>query len=439
MEKITFDLKKKNGRFKVMNAVNNGPCHRRHSTSQLRSNLVAFREARIPYARTHDSSFENYYGSEHTVDISAIFPDFDADPYDPSSYDFAVTDEYIMVTLEANTEPFYRLGQRIEHYIKKFNTLPPKDFHKWAVVCEHIIRHYNEGWADGYQLGIQYWEIWNEPDMNRDESLDKKTWGGTKKQFFEFYEIAAKHLKSCFPELKIGGPALANRLNWADDFLALMNEKNVPLDFFSWHIYCTTPEQMLELAEKVKALLVKHGYGDIESILNEWNYVKGWGEEYIDSIKTVIGMKGAAFTMACMSAAQHSSIDMLMYYDARPCVLNGLFDFYTWEPLKGYYPFKWYGKFYDMSAEVVSENEVSDIYTLCGVDDEEKVLAVITYYTDEEGKEDKTVTVDFGRNGEYEIFLLDESHDAELIQVTSDLTFTLTPNSCLMIQERKAE
>jgi len=150
-------------------------------------------------------------------------------------------------------------------------------------------------------------------------------------------------------------------------------------------------------------------------------------------------MKGAAFTMACMSAAQHSSIDMLMYYDARPCVLNGLFDFYTWEPLKGYYPFKWYGKFYDMSAEVVSENEVSDIYTLCGVDDEEKVLAVITYYTDEEGKEDKTVTVDFGRNGEYEIFLLDESHDAELIQVTSDLTFTLTPNSCLMIQERKAE
>ena len=92
-----------------------------------------------------------------------------------------------------------------------------------------------------------------------------------------------------------------------------------------------------------------------------------------------------------------------------------------------------------MSAEVVSENEVSDIYTLCGVDDEDKVLAVITYYTDEEGKEDKTVTVDFGREGEYEIFLLDESHDAELIQVTSDLTFTLTPNSCLMIQERKAE
>ncbi len=28
-------------------------------------------------------------------------------------------------------------------------------------------------------------------------------------------------------------------------------------------------------------------------------------------------MKGAAFSMACMSEAQKSSVDMLMYYDAK--------------------------------------------------------------------------------------------------------------------------
>ena len=37
------------------------------------------------------------YGGEHTVDVHAIFTDFGKDPYDPDSYDFAWTDEYLRV------------------------------------------------------------------------------------------------------------------------------------------------------------------------------------------------------------------------------------------------------------------------------------------------------------------------------------------------------
>ena len=66
---------------------------------------------------------------------------------------------------------------------------------KWAVICEHIIRHYNEGWADGYKLNIKYRELWNEPD------LGDATWGGTKEQFFDLYVTAAKHLRECFPDI----------------------------------------------------------------------------------------------------------------------------------------------------------------------------------------------------------------------------------------------
>ena len=128
---------------------------------------------------------------------------------------------------------FFRLGQTIEHQIKKHGTLPPKDFHKWAEICEHIIRHYNEGWADGYNLNIKYREIWNEPDLDLDDSQNKRTWGGTKAEFFDMYEIAAKHLKEHFPNLKIGGPALAHRMDWASDFLKEMKKRNVPIDFFS--------------------------------------------------------------------------------------------------------------------------------------------------------------------------------------------------------------
>lgn len=59
--------------------------------------------------------------------------------------------------------------------------------------------------------------------------------------------------------------------------------------------------------------------------------------------------------MACITKAQHSDIDMLMYYDTRPSVFCGAFDFYTYEKLKGYYPLYWYGMMYDALGEVPSE------------------------------------------------------------------------------------
>ncbi|MBQ3150820.1 MAG: hypothetical protein IJB86_06210 [Clostridia bacterium] len=437
METLKFDLSKESGKFRIMHAVNNGPCHRRHANDQYRSNLDAFKEAEIPYARNHDAAFCATYGGEHSVDITGIFPNFDADENDPASYDFATTDEYIFVTLDAGTETFYRLGQKIEQYIKKFDTLPPKDFKKWAVICEHIIRHYNEGWADGYRLNIQYWEIWNEADLTPDDSTNKCTWGGTKAQFFEFYEIAAKHLKECFPHLKIGGPALAFNEAWANDFLIYMSERNVPIDFFSWHIYAYDVERITAKAFRIKKLLCEHGYGDSESILNEWNYVKGWTDQFVYSIKTINGMKGAAFTMAVMSACHATPVDMLMYYDARPCVFNGLFDLYTYDKLKGYYPFLWYSKLYKLQCEVVCDSHIDDIYTLCGKDNDGKVTAVITYYTDDDTVTDeKLIHIDFGKDGEFDIFLLDETHDGDYTETKKVLDLSVKPNTCIMIKER---
>lgn len=174
--------------------------------------------------------------------------------------------------------------------------------------------HYNEGWADGYNLNIQYWEIWNEPDLYDDDSEDKRTWGGTKAQFFDLYEVAAKHLKDRFPDLKIGGPALAEKEDWAEDFLKEMNRRNVPIDFFSWHLHGTTPEKKVRKAERIKKLPLENGYDKAESHLNEWNYVKGWTDQFVYTLKSIAGINGAAFTMARICEAQKAPIDMLMYY-----------------------------------------------------------------------------------------------------------------------------
>ena len=435
MEVLKFQ--KTDNTFKPLNATNGGPWYKRPLKERNMSNFYEYKAARIPYSRNHDSNIcGTVYGGPYCHDITTIFRDFSKDVNDPASYEFACTDENILATLDAGTETFFRLGQSIEHQIKKYGTLPPADFQKWAEICEHIIRHYNEGWANGYHLNMEYWEIWNEPDGEPDDAVNKCTWGGVKAQFFDFYEVAAKHLKKCFPNLKIGGPSVRGDYEWIRDFLGEMNKRGVPIDFFSWHTYCTEPSRMTDKAQKMKKMLRDNGYPDAESILNEWNYVGDWGKYFVESVKTIIGMKGAAFTMSCISEAQKSDcIDMLMYYDTRPSMFCGVFDFYTYATLKGYYPLMWYGKFYDMKAELRCRNEPENIYTLCGEDENGKILCVVTNYSDNDEAPDQSVKLDFGKSGEYEVYLLDQEHDGECMDTVNDLEFNIKNQTCILIKE----
>ena len=437
MANLNINFNKTVGKMKPMHATNNGPVGKinnmnvgwdvsdaTHDSHIIGANIYEFAQAGIPYARTHDSSFYPSYGLEHTVDVAFIFPNFDADPTDPQNYDFTCTDHYMNMIDAAGTKIFYRLGHRIEHEVKKYGTLPPKDFHKWAVICEHIIRHYTEGWADGMKRDMEYWEIWNEPDLDLDDAVNKRTWGGTKAQFFEFYHIVATHLKTCFPHLKIGGPAIAGKLAWAEEFLAQLK---APLDFFSWHVYACTIEKITTRATKVRELLDKYGFTETESILNEWNYVRGWENGNIQySYATHSRIKGASFTLAAMCACQSTPVDMLMYYDARPStVWNGMFDLTQIEhsTLTGYYPFPMFNALYKMGNQIESVTDDANVY-LCAARGENEAAVVLTHYNDDDTAEAKNITVELtGLDGrtEAEIYLLDENHRLTL---TQKLTFS---------------
>ena len=161
MESIKLNFQNTDGKILYQNAVNNGPTN--PGVRETPTNFDAYKAAGISYARNHDASFCNGFGGEFTVDVHRIFRNFDADENDPASYIFEPTDKYLKNIVDAGTKIFYRLGASIEHGYK-FGTYPPKDFLKWARICEHIIRLYNEGWANGFECDIEYWEIWNEPD-----------------------------------------------------------------------------------------------------------------------------------------------------------------------------------------------------------------------------------------------------------------------------------
>lgn len=436
MKTVSVNFANPVGKMKPMHAVNNGPVYK-FAEDQRITNLPAFKAAGIPYARNHDASFCSTYGGNHTVDVNFIFPDFDADPYDPASYDFIWTDEYIRATEAAGTKTFYRLGSRIEHGPKKYNTLPPKDFHKWAVICEHIICHYTEGWADGFRYDMEYWEIWNEPDLTT-----LCTWGGTEKQFFELYDVAARHLKEKFPHLKIGGPAVASHMEWAERFLAQLT---APLDFFSWHCYSPNVEKIEQRTLTARRLLDKYGFSETESILNEWNYVKGWtGDDWVYSLRMEKGLKGAAFIGAVMCTCQKLPLDMLMYYDARPCGMNGMFNTdFVCDCLKGYYPFYMFNVLYRLGTEVESQKN-DDVY-ICAARKEDEAAVMLTRFCVEDHEVPEEVAVDLQGFGPctVQVYILDEQNDLTLMGTehlerdSAELSLTVAPQSSYLLKLKK--
>ncbi len=437
MNSIRIDYNDVIGPIKRMNAVNNGPVYELHRPNPLekRNNMELYKALNIPYARLHDAPFFANYGGDHAVDVHLIFRDFNADPYNESNYDFACTDQLLKVILMAGTKPFYRLGCSIEgHLCKKYAIYPPEDFKKWAVICEHIIAHYNAGWAKGFYMDIEYWEIWNEPN-----SIDM--WLGTPEEFNELYITAAKHLKEQFPDIKIGGPAFCNLDSastdvWARPFLQRVREENAPLDFFSWHGYTLEMDYIIKKLRDARNLLDEYGFTETESILNEWNYAK---EFTVAEYKQLLSIKGAAFSSAYLSVCQDGPLDMLMYYDARPTVFNNLFDADFLEPRKGYYVHKFWGEMLKSNAvHCKSEHSVPDIY-VTSAKSENNEYTVITYYTDEKDQREKTLSVTFknSRIKEKAIYLLNSDMDMEKVfSFNADegtLLITIQPNTVIVI------
>ena len=440
---ITGDAAQITGNIKLMNGASGGPFCSSGWDKKPSTSLRDWLEMRIPYVRNHDVAHLSGFGGPNIVDVHMIFPDFSKDPTDPASYDFTLTDRYMQWMQQGNSKVFYRLGASIEHAPKKYGTKVPPDYKKWAVICEHIIRHYNEGWANGFRMNIEYWEIWNEADISSGKS-DKKTWQGTDEQFFEFYRVAALHLKKSFPKLKIGGPSGAGDEKWAERFLkAMTTGERVPMDFFSWHIYCCEPEAALVKSRFFREMLDRFGYKETESILNEWNYVRTW-RDMIPNMKAIHSLKGAIFTSGMMCVGQNMPVDMMMYYFIAPNTSwNGTAKPFIGERQKSFYSFVVWAKLLDLGRQIKLDiQDKNGLYAVAATNGQGKVGILLVRYTDEEKlPDDLPVTLKI-RSADLRgirAYLLDDDHDLEeisSIRASEDGTvkFTMKANTLIYLE-----
>jgi xylan 1,4-beta-xylosidase len=285
-------------------------------------------------------------------------------------------------------------------------------------------------------MGIEYWEIWNEPD------LYGECWVGTPEQYFELYAITSKRLKERFPYLKIGGPAVTSfNESWLRRFLAYVRDYNIPLDFYSWHCYASSVDGIISNARRLRALLDEYGFTEVESLLNEWNYVRGWSDEnWLTTIETITSLKGATFAAAVMAACQHEPVDMLMYYDARPTGMNGMFSQYTFKPMKTYYPVAAWSDMADLGTSCKVSCDIPDIYAATAKGESGNRMIFISYYTDSGNALPKTFAVDVaGSNDDtYRISVLDEEHNFEdTAMIYADngrFTLTMKPNTAVILR-----
>lgn len=208
------------------------------------------------------------------------------------SYNWSYVDKLYDFLLDIGIKPFVELGFMPSQLARSNETVfwwkghisPPSDMSKWKSLVREFVRHCLNRY--GVEEVTQwYFEVWNEPD------LSGVCWAGTKEEYFYFYESTAREIKSVLPELRVGGPALGYGSlwndTWAEEFMDYCKRGNVPLDFFSFHVYSEYPYRKSEGQSLTRMMppsfykdsicrmqqkMEQSGYPDLELHMTEWNF-----------------------------------------------------------------------------------------------------------------------------------------------------------------------
>ena len=275
--------------------------------------LAAYKDARVKMIRTND-----YYGPCDFPTYSnffyqnAINPNFD--PTNPAHYHWTSTDNILSIHHDNGFETFFRLGISFNLSEKSPYWDPPYDYgdttyNTISEVFKRTVMHYNNGWDNGFNYNIKYWNIWTEPDGGFWNTAVSDT------TYYRFYEAVSKTLKNYDSSLKIGGPGLLSgsvihARDWIPHFIDYCKTHNAPLDFLSWHLYNQhNPYAVRVYSDYIRGLLDAAGYTETENIITETNISLG-NQNYPD-INTP---KHAAWFASVLISAQNAPLDRLIMY-----------------------------------------------------------------------------------------------------------------------------
>ena len=363
---VSVDFSLPLGEVKPMHGMCNGPVSYGADVSNL------FAKIGVPFVRFDgtDTAMSGY-----AVDVSRIFRDPSADPSDAGNYDFSTTDRYVEAALHCGAKVIFRLGESVDPMFPDKKVDMFEDRNILARVCGNIVRHYNDHWANGFALGIEYFELWQ-------HSVD----GREREEEFALYSWLANAVKLVDENVKVGGLCFDKGDVAAREFVRYCKKNHVPLDFLTVACFGCDPERDVQEIERLVAFSKNIGV-DLEIIVGKCGYASSSALEGEDLTRVLGGkgekfslmrkrlfesqakLDGAAYVAAMMLRLQAvPNVSVACFYDAQPvvspwCAVCDRFG----EPNKPFYAFKAYGDLYRAKQSVFCESAQTEGFSHTGV------------------------------------------------------------------------
>ncbi len=451
--KIKVDFSEKIRPMGHLNGMDNGPIEA--TTDRTKE----FKEMGVDFVRFHET--HTYHCK--CIETPFIFRDFSKDENDPANYYFDETDAVIKGAVDAGIEICYRFGMGTEPppQMYTFSSNKTEDFEKYARILEHIVAHYNDGWANGFHYGVKYWEVLNECDLTH-------YWPQPKVRYVDFYSIVANRLKKRFPDIKIGPCGWATGVRMAplkinkttsvvplseyperphgfvsravvaegekigadtpveiteDTAMALFEEQimqahefgrryragEFPVDFYPFHTYSAELKPLRNKIERMLPYLRDYGLDKLELINTEWNAIHlsrdKHGLWWFDQMYT---MHSAVHAFAAMIEFQHYGVSKAAYYNSEEKnKFCGLYDF-DGTPKNHFYSMKGFNLLRQGETEVECRGGRTDWTTAMACGNGRKAFLAFT----NQGKEAAEAEFEIAGLGKrkYEVLLFDETH-----------------------------
>lgn len=168
------------------------------------------------------------------------------------------------------------------------HTYAPRDYNEWYQVVYTIVQHI----VHRFGLKGASYEVWNEPDDAKTywRGLpESKTGKDRLNDYLVLYAWTATAIKAADPTAKVGGPSTAHYNGTAAgfdyawglrDFLKALRgfnasvaaEKQLPLDFITWHDYAWTSSKISDGADFVKSVTSQLDFAkEAPYFVTEWN------------------------------------------------------------------------------------------------------------------------------------------------------------------------
>jgi len=330
-----------------------------------------FRKLKPARVRHHDAVIEN--PGYDIVDVTRIFPLFNADENDPANYNFAPTDFYFQQAVDCGVPIELKFGERIEHSGRKFKVNPPSDPKKWARICLNILRHYNDGWADGMHLGIEYVSIWEEPDN------DPALFAGPFEKYLELYRETATLIRREYPAIRICGPNTMG--TWSgkfEQFVKFCAENKLPLDAAEFTAYSREPGTFVKIAKEASKILKQNGFCKAELFISEWHY---WPKVFIGNYTGEMEhTENAAFSLSALIRMLNSGVIDMAYYYAWAVGRSFSLLPPAFDPLRAYYAFCYFTELTGMQRIEIEANLPEDIDLLACIAEDGSVRLLVSCF-----------------------------------------------------------